>query len=49
VPDDQERFTTDTVIARLALSYKLRAARPSLIFRAIAEGWDQQRIVRELF
>lgn len=36
-------------LAVLALALKLNAQPPVVRFRAVAENWDRQRIVRELY
>lgn len=43
-----DQFGTDAALATVKLALALRA-RPVLQLRAIVEGWDQQRIVRELY
>lgn len=38
----------EELTAAAVLGVRLRLARPSIAFRAVVEGWDRERVVREL-
>lgn len=39
----------ELIAARMVKALRFRARGPGFIFRALVEGWDQQRINREMY